>query len=123
MLALADALTNISLACQVAGISRSHFYAVKTAFEKGGRDGLAPAVRRRPRMPNETPMELVQRILRITLDFPTNSYVRISQQLRLIGVPASPAQVCGVWQRERLWSSALTACFGPSSGRRRRAGR
>jgi hypothetical protein len=102
MLALADELQNISRACQVAGISRSHFSEIKTAFEKYGRDGLAPAVRRRPRMPNETPMELVQRILQMTLDFPTYSYVRMSQQLRLIGVPASPAQVRGVWQREGL---------------------
>jgi hypothetical protein len=53
-------------------------------------------------MPNETPMELVQRILQMTRDFPTYSYVRISQQLRLISVPASPAQVRGVWQREGL---------------------
>jgi transposase InsO family protein len=102
MLALADELQNISRACQVAGISRSHFYEIKTAFEKYGRDGLAPAVRRRPRMPNETPVELVQRILQMTLEFPTYSYVRISQQLRLVGVPVSPAQVRGVWAREGL---------------------
>jgi hypothetical protein len=99
MRALADGLQNIS---QGAGISRSHFYEIKTTFENYGRDGLAPAVRRRPRMPKETPMELVQRILQMTLDFPTYSYVRISQQLRLIGVPASPAQVRAVWQREGL---------------------
>lgn len=79
MLALADELQNISRACQVAGISRRHFYEIKTAFEKYGRDGLAPQVRRRPRMPNETPLELVQRIEQMTLDFPTYSYVRISQ--------------------------------------------
>lgn len=102
MLALADELQNISRACQVAGISRSHFYEIKTAFEKYGREGLAPIVRRRPRMPNETPAELVQRILQMTMDFPTYSYVRVSQQLRLVGVPASPSQVRGVWSREGL---------------------
>ncbi len=42
MLALADELQNISRACKVAGISRSHFYEIKEAFEKYGRDGLAP---------------------------------------------------------------------------------
>jgi transposase InsO family protein len=102
MLALADELQNISRACKVAGISRSHFYEIKTAFEKYGREGLAPAVRRRPRMPNETPPELVQRILQMTMEFPTYSYVRVSQQLRLVGVPVSPAQVRGVWLREGL---------------------
>lgn len=102
MLALADELKNISRACQVAGISRTHFYDIKDAFERYGRDGLAPKERRRPRMPNETPPELVARILEMTAEYPTYSYVRVSQQLRLIGVPASAAQVRGVWAREGL---------------------
>jgi hypothetical protein len=76
MLALADELQDIRRACQVASISRSHCYEIKTAFEKYGRDGLAPQVRRRPRIPNETPLELVQRIEQMTLDFPTYSYVK-----------------------------------------------
>ena len=49
MLALAGQLQNISAACKRAGISRSHFYEIKAAFEKYGRDGLAPQERRRPR--------------------------------------------------------------------------
>lgn len=102
MLALADELKNISRACQIAGISRTHFYDIKDAFERYGRDGLAPRERRRPRMPNETPPELVARILEMTAEFPTYSYVRVSQQLRLVGVPASAAQVRGAWQREGL---------------------
>ncbi len=34
MLALAEELQNISAACKKAGISRSHYYAIKEAFEK-----------------------------------------------------------------------------------------
>lgn len=34
MLALAEELQNISLSCLRAGISRSHFYEIKEAFEK-----------------------------------------------------------------------------------------
>jgi transposase InsO family protein len=102
MLALADELKNISRACQVAGISRTHFYEIKAAFERYGRDGLAPQPRRRPRMPNETPPELVARILEMTAEYPTFSYVRISEQLKLVGVPASAAAVRGVWTREGL---------------------
>jgi hypothetical protein len=33
-----------SRACQIAGISRTHFYDIKDAFERYGRDGLAPKV-------------------------------------------------------------------------------
>ncbi len=38
MLALAEELRNISLACWRAGISRSHFYEIKDAFERCLRD-------------------------------------------------------------------------------------
>jgi ACT domain-containing protein len=41
MLALAEELQNISLACRRAGISRSHYYEIKEAFEKYGAEGLA----------------------------------------------------------------------------------
>jgi len=43
MLALADELKNLSRACQIAGISRTHCYDIKGAFEKYGRDGPGPA--------------------------------------------------------------------------------
>jgi len=66
MLALADELQSISRACKVAGISRSNFYEIKDAFEKYGRDGLAPQPLRRPHMPNEMPPELDGQILAMT---------------------------------------------------------
>jgi len=69
MLGLADELQNISRACKVAGISRTHFYEIKDAFEKYGRDALAPQPRRRPRMPNETPPELEGQILAMTREY------------------------------------------------------
>lgn len=102
MLALADELQNISRACKVAGISRSHFYDVKDAFEKYGREGLAPHPRRRPRMPNQTPPELEQSILAMTKEYPIYSYVKIADQLKLVGVPASASAVRGVWLRQGL---------------------
>ena len=66
MLALAEDLQSISLACRRAGISRSHFYEIREACEKYGAEGLAPRSRRRPRMPNETPPELEGKILEMT---------------------------------------------------------
>ncbi len=102
MLALAEELQNIRLACKRAGISRSHFYEIKQAFEKFGRDGLAPQPRRRPRMPNQTPPELEQKILEMTEQYPTYSYVRISSQLKLLSIGVSAPAVRAVWQRHRL---------------------
>ena len=45
MLALAEELQNISLVCRKPGISRSHFYEIKEAYEKWGAEGLAPQPR------------------------------------------------------------------------------
>lgn len=102
MLALADELKNIAKACKLAGVSRSHFYEIKKAYETFGKDGLAPKPRRRPRMPNQTPPELERQILAMTEQYPTYSYVRLADQLKLVGVGASIAAVRYVWQRHGL---------------------
>jgi len=102
MLALAEQLNNVSLACKRAGISRSHYYEIKEAFEKFGADGLAPQPKRKPRMPNQTPPELEAQILEMTERYPTYSYIRISDQLKLVGVGVSPSTVRAVWQRQGL---------------------
>jgi transposase len=120
MLALAEELQNIRLACQRAGISRSHFYEIKEAFERYGAEGLAPRERRKPRMPNQTPPELEQKILEMTERYPSYSYLRIGQQLRLVGIGVSPSAVRCVWQRHGLtlryqrllWLEQKTAARG-----------
>jgi hypothetical protein len=71
-------------------------------------------------MPNQTPPELEAKILEMTEQYPAYSYIRISQQLKLIGIGASPSAVCGVWQRHRLvaryqrllWLERKTAATG-----------
>lgn len=102
MLALAEELNNISAACRRAGISRSHYYEIKDAFEKFGAEGLAPQGKRKPRMPNQTPPELEVQILEMTERYPTYSYLRISDQLKLVGIGVSPSSVRAVWQRHGL---------------------
>ena len=120
MLALAEQLNNVSAACRRAGISRSHYYEIKEAFEKFGAEGLAPQAKRKPRMPNQTPPELEAQILEMTERYPTYSYLRISDQLKLVGVGVSPSTVRAVWQRfgltlrihRLLWLEQKTAAQG-----------
>jgi len=120
MLALAEQLNNVSAACRRAGISRSHYYDIKEAFEKFGAEGLAPQPRRKPRMPNQTPPELEAQILEMTERYPVYSYVRISDQLKLVGVGVSPSTVRAVWARHGLtlriqrllWLEQKTAASG-----------
>jgi len=102
MLALADELKNIARACRLAGVSRSHFYEIKQAYETFGKEGLAPKVRRRPQMPNQTPPELERQILTMTEQYPTYSYLRLADQLKLVGVSVSAGAVRAVWQRHGL---------------------
>jgi hypothetical protein len=53
-------------------------------------------------MPNQTPPEIEDRILKMTEQFPTYSYIRIIHQLRLTGLGVSPSAVRAVWQRHGL---------------------
>jgi len=102
ILQLAEKLESISEACKVAGIARSSFYEIKKAYEQFGRDGLVPRPKRRPRMPNELPLEIVEKILTMTRKFPSYSYVRIAGQLQLEGVSVSPGGVRKTWERQGL---------------------
>lgn len=53
-------------------------------------------------MPNQTPPDLEERILKMTEEVSTYSYIRLSHQLRLTGLGISPSAVRAVWQRHGL---------------------
>ena len=65
-------------------------YEIKEAFEKFGAEGLAPQAKPKP---NQTPPELEAQILKMTGRYPTYSYLRISDQLKLVGVGVWPSTV------------------------------
>jgi hypothetical protein len=102
ILVLARELKNVSQACKLAGISRSRFYEIKSAFDQRGLAGLAPQPRRKPRMPNQTPLELVEPILNMSARYPTYSYIRISAKLRAGGCEVLPSTVRAVWKQQGL---------------------
>jgi hypothetical protein len=102
ILALAAELKNVARACQLAGVSRSQFYAMKKAYETYGKEGLAPRVRRKPTMPNRTPVSIEDQILLKTHANPTVSYSRLAGQMTLEGITVTPAMVRYVWQRHEL---------------------
>ena len=102
LLALAERSRNVSLACKLAGISRSYYYKMKKSLDAHGPEGLAPREPGRPRMPNQTPAELEQLILEMTEKNPACGYSTISAQLCLGGVKVTPSAVRYVWQRHGL---------------------
>lgn len=102
ILQLAQELKNVQQLCRTAGIARSSFYEIKKAYEQFGREGLRPKPKRRPRMPNETPPEIVEKVLDMTRRHPSYSYNRIANQLQLEGVGISGTGVRKVWARHDL---------------------
>jgi Helix-turn-helix domain len=102
ILAMAAELRNTAKACKLAGVSRSQFYAMKKAYELHGKEGLAPRVRRKPEMPNRTPVQLEEQILLQTRKYPRISYVRLAGEMRSEGENVTPTMVRYVWQRHGL---------------------
>lgn len=105
ILALVGELKNVARACRLLGISRSQFYAMKSAYEIGGREGLAPRVRRRPVMQNRTPIHMEEQILWKTLEHKTISYLALAARMRAEGINVTPSTIRYVWQ----WHGLSTA--------------
>lgn len=104
LLQLAEKLRSVSEACRRRGVSRSQFYEYKRAFQEEGFSGLMdrPPIPRS--FPNETPAEVKERILNLSIDHPAWGQVRISDHLRLEGISVSPSTVRNLWLKEGLES-------------------
>ena len=90
LLQLAEKLRNVSEACRRRGVSRSQFYEYKRAFQEEGFEGLLdrPPIPRT--FPNETPVEIKEKVMSLSLKHPSWGQVRISDTLRLEGISVSP---------------------------------
>jgi len=119
-LALAEELQNISKACKVAKVSRSHYYEIKNVRDLRAR-WSAPRQRSRVRMPNQTSPELEAKILEMTEQFPTYSYIRISGSCAWprAGIHRRCALCLGA---EWLGAPAAAPVVAGSSGARSRGG-
>ena len=108
ILELGSKLGNISEACRRLGVSRQHFYDIKTAVEENGIEGLLEESRRKPKMANRMPIEMEEKILEYALQWPTHGQVRTSNELlKHHAVTVSPGGVRSVWLRHALERKAL----------------
>jgi len=73
---LSEQLGNISEACRRLGVSRRHFYDIKTAFEEEGVTGLLEQARNKPRIGNRVNPEIEDRVLSYSLENPTHGQAR-----------------------------------------------
>jgi transposase InsO family protein len=98
LFALARELGNVSEACRVMGIHRSTYYRWRRQVLAWGLEALRPRERRPPRMPNQLPAHVEQRILAFCLAHPGLGPKRVAAELareRWGGLLVSPN---GVWR-------------------------
>lgn len=108
ILELGSKLGNISEACRRLGVSRQHFYDIKTAVEENGIEGLLEESKRKPKIANRVAIEVEEKILEHALQWPTHGQVRVSNELlKKHGITVSPGGVRSVWLRHDLQKKAL----------------
>ena len=88
-LQLAEALGNVTEACRRRGISRTQFYEYKRRFQTHGLEGLKDLPPVHKSHPQTTPPEVVEKILELSLANPMWGCVRLSDQLKLMGISVS----------------------------------
>ena len=102
LLQLAEQLRNVSEACRHHGVSRSQFYEYKRAFQERGFEGLIDQPPIPKSFPNETPPEVKEKLIKLSLQHPAWGAVHISDHLRLEGVSVSPSTVRNIWLKENM---------------------
>ncbi len=102
---LAKTLGNISESCRRLGVSRQHYYDIKTALKEDGIEGLLEKSRRVPRIRNRVPKETEDRVLQWALENPTHGQTRVSNELLKLGITISPFGVRSVWVRNGILST------------------
>lgn len=102
LLNLATELGNVSKACRIMGLSRDTFYRYQTAVESGGVQALFDQSRRKPNLKNRIDEASSARVLAYAIEQPAHGQVRVSNELRKLGVFVSPSGVRSIWLRHGL---------------------
>ena len=107
MLELGKKLQNVSEACRKLGVSRQHYYDIKSMVEENGIEGLVEKSRRNARPANRVSEEIEKAILDYALEFPTQGQVRVENELKQKGIIVSAGGVRAVWIRHGIKTADL----------------
>ena len=111
VLTLAERLENVSLACKLSGVSRSHFYRIKKFHHTVGPNRPALAKAPRPALSCHIPKELEYLILLMTERHPTIPYSGLAMRLKFDGISVPPALVQLVWRKHGLTRRAARVAW------------
>jgi transposase InsO family protein len=92
------ARTSVAQACRRFGVHRSTYYAWKQAVDRHGLEVLRPRERRRPKMPNQLPKMVEERILSFSIAHPGLGPKRVSAELARHKWGAIVVSPNGVWK-------------------------
>ena len=104
---LSEQLGNISEACRRLGISRQHYYDIKSALEEEGVEGLLEKARSKPRIGNRVSPAIEERVLSYSLEYPTHGQARVANELKKDGIIVSPGGIRSIWLRHGLEKRGL----------------
>ncbi|GKS58347.1 hypothetical protein YTPLAS18_18740 [Nitrospira sp.] len=106
VLALAERLQNVSLACRLSSVSRAHYYRLKKTYEIRAEDRV-PARSNTPfRGFSHMPREAEYVILKMTAQYPTIACSGLVMRLRLDGIKIPGDMVKSVWKKYGLTTRA-----------------
>jgi transposase InsO family protein len=102
LLQLAERLRNVAEACRRRGVCRSQFYEYKRAFQERGFEGLMDSPPIPKSHPHETPEEVKEKVISLSIEHPSWGQQTIADKLRLEGITISPTTVRNLWIKEGL---------------------
>ena len=99
LLLRAKTIKNISAACRQYGVSRTIYYKYRNRYLVSGIYGLKDKIKKKPKMPNQTASNVVEKVLGIAKKYPTYGPARLANEL---GHIVCAATVYNILKRHNL---------------------